>query len=392
MEAGASREAGQRESVVRVPAEGRESHEAAIVGPGASPRADAATRAEAERPVRLLDCALTLREAAARPEPEYRSVFKGGGMPLGFYGVVHGDGGVGKTRECLRALVLRALGKLWHCWEPSEEPFRPLVLSLEIGRAPATRLLERIARDIGGEEAWEAVADQVRVIGAPEYVEPLLAGPAATDELLEVIARYGCNFALIDSLSEIKGGSGGEGPEDYAPAIEMLKYVSRATESHLSVIHHNRRLPAGAKASGTPADQVRGPASFINAGRFACAIDSYRNKRRITWHRVSFGPCPPDSYFAIDDGGLSRDDVAPDEAARVGDANRARVLEVISAASGITRKGIEGATGLSESSVGDHLRALMATGLVVKAPTGKSPTYHLPCSRPPELTLSGSET
>ena len=266
-----------------------------------------------------------------------------------------------------------------------------MILSLEIGRAPATRLLERIARDIGGADAWEAVVDQVRIIGAPDYLEPLHAGRAATDELLEAIARYGSNFVLIDSMSEIKGGSGGETPEDYHPAIEMLKLVSRVTESHLLVVHHNRRLPAGAKATGTPADQVRGPASFINASRWACAIDSHRGKRRITWHRVSFGPCPVDSYFAIDDGGLPRDDTAPEEGAGVSDANRARVLAAIPAGGGITRREIEVATGLSESAVGDHLRALMASGHATRVQLGKTNSYHLPTSRPPEPMIFGGE-
>ncbi len=376
--------------MVTFPADVYGSHEAVNLKPGAPSTADVALNAQPL--VRLVDCALTLREAAARPEPECRSVFKAGGMPFGFYGVGHGPGGIGKTREFLRALALRTCRKLWHCWEPSDEIFRPLVLSLEIGRAPATKLLEKIARDIGGEQAWEAVADQVRIVGAPEYMEPLHAGPAARDELLEVIQRYGSNFVLIDSMSEIKGGSGGDTPEDYHPAIEMLKYVSRATQSHLCVIHHNRRLPAGAKNAGTPADQIRGPAPFTNASRWACAFDEYHGKGRITWHRVSFGPRPADSYFLIDDAGLPHDDTAPEDAARVGDANRARVLAAIPATGEITRQEIQEATALSASTVGNHLRALIGLGHVIIAPGGKTPSYRLPTSQPPEPGLFGSET
>ena len=391
-EAGGSRSAGERAPVVTLPADVPGSHEMGIIKPGAPSTAGVARNAQPESPVRLVDCALTLREAAARPEPEYRSVFKAGGMPFGFYGVVHGSGGIGKTRECLRALVLRILRQRWHCWEPSDEPFRPLVLSFEIGRAPATKLLEKIARDIGGEEAWEAVADQVRIVGAPEYMEPLLAGPKAQDEILEAIRRYGSNFVLIDSMSEIKGGSGGDAPEDYALAIEMLKYVSRTSESHLSVIHHNRRLPAGAKDAGTPADQIRGPAPFTNASRWACAFDEYHGKRRITWHRVSFGPCPANSYFLIDDAGLPHDDTAPEDAVKVGDTNRARVLAVFPATGEITRQEIQDATTLSSSTVGSHLHKLIELGQVIMTPGGKTPSYHLPTSRSPEQTLFGSET
>jgi DNA-binding transcriptional ArsR family regulator len=172
----------------------------------------------------------------------------------------------------------------------------------------------------------------------------------------------------------------------------MLKYVSRVTESHVSVIHHNRRLPAGARDTGTPADQIRGPAAFTNASRWACAMDPYRGKRRINWHRVSFGPTPPDSYFAIDAAGLPHDDTAPEAVARVGEDNRARVLAAIPAVGGITRKEIEVATDLSESAVGDHLRALVAAGLVIKVQAGKTTSYHLPISRPPERTIFGSES
>lgn len=97
--------------MVITPAEVRESHGAISDALDAPGPILAVPSPGPERCMHLADCALTLREAAARPEPEHRSMFKAGGMPLGFYGVGHGPGGVGKTRELLRAVVLRTLCK-----------------------------------------------------------------------------------------------------------------------------------------------------------------------------------------------------------------------------------------------------------------------------------------
>lgn len=347
---------------------------------------------EEERPRRLVESVVSLSQALVMPEPEYRSLYVGGGMPLGYYGIVHGPGGIGKTRELLRMIVLRALKRPWHCWEPSDEPFKPLVLSFELGRAPIARILEAIARGVGGDEALETIADQVNIVGYPEYLGPLQAGPAALVELIEVIEKYGANFALIDSMSEVRGGFGNDTPEEYTPAIETFKAAARKTQAHLCVVHHNRRLPPGAKFPDAPADQIRGPATFVNSSRWACGMDNYRGKARITWHRVSFGPSPDSSYFKIDAAGIPQDDTAPEGAAGVGEMNRAKVLGVIPAVGGVTRKEIQGATGLSASAVGEHLRELVRLEQAIQSGSGRNVRYHLPSSLAPELDLPGSTT
>jgi hypothetical protein len=349
------------------------------------------TDQDRERPIRLVDTVITLREAAERPEPEYRSLFRAGGMPLGFYSIVHGPGGIGKTREILRMMARRVLRMPWHCWEPSDEQFKPLVLSLEMGLVPAAKILKQIALDLGGSEVWEAVAAQVRIGRAQDDLDPLHAGLDAREQLIETIQKFDANFVLIDSVSEILGGTGGDTPEDYSPTMEMLKFVARTTKTHLCVIHHNRRLPAGARNPDAPADQIRGPAAFVNASRWACAMDMHRGKRRITWHRVSFGPTPPVSFFRIDGSGIPQDDFLV-EATNTGEINRAKVLAAIPPFGGISRRALQQATGLSESAVGDHLRELVQLREVVKGGSGSRITYGLPISRPPELLPPGSET
>ena len=359
---------------------------------GAAASSAAAASDSTEVRARLADACLTLRAAAALPDPEYLSLFRGGGLPLGYYGIIHGPGGIGKTREALRMIVLRTLGKRWHAWEPTDEPLTTLILSFEMGRAFVARLLEKIAHDLGEADAWELVADRIHIVGAPEFLGPFHAGLSTGEDLIGVIKDFGVNLVLIDSASEILGGHGGDTPEDYAPMVGMLKSVARSTNAHLCVIHHNRRLPAGARSQDAPADQIRGPASFVNASRWACAMDAYHGKTRITWHRVSFGAKPDASFFELDRQGIPRDAELGDERSNAGKLNRAKVLAAITAVGGLSRVAIQQATDLSESAVGEHLKHLVKEGVIVRAGSGRNISYVLPSSRAPEFALPGSST
>ena len=285
-----------------------------------------------------LACMVSLRQAAARPAVEQPSLWKGGGLPLGYYSVNHGPGAIGKTREKLRMIVLRLLARNWHCWEPSAEPFRPLVLSLEIDTHAITTILREVAEHIGP-STWAEIENKIGLLGAPDFVEPFVANVGTTVALLEMIdgasdrlgldwAPEPANYVMIDSFTELKEDPSDK-PEAYAPGTAMLKHVSRARGACLDIIHHNRRQPPGVSRSSNPADDFRGPATFLNASRFACAFDEHLERRRITWHRVSFGSTPAASYFHLNDHGVPIEDAAPPPPAAVGDSNRQLVLDAL---------------------------------------------------------------
>jgi len=88
-------------------------------------------------------------------------------------------------------VVCRLLRLLWFGWEPTDEPFVPLIVALEpgMGRPEMTAILLSIARGIGGDSAAELVREHVKIVGAPEFTGTLYGDDPASERWLIRAAR-----------------------------------------------------------------------------------------------------------------------------------------------------------------------------------------------------------
>jgi DNA-binding transcriptional ArsR family regulator len=298
----------------------------------------------------LAPSTMLLRESLARPEVNVRLFFHGGGFPRGYYSVIHGHGGLGKTRLLCDMIVRRLLNRPWLGWNPTLEPFVPLLISLDMSRPAVSEILKTISHGIGGDEAVNLVSDQCYVVGSPEFTGTLYGDDAATeDAIVGVVKSRGATFLAIDSLARTNP-SGVDSQEGLGPSITMLDRIATRADIAVTALHHDRKTPAGMPGDSDAAASARGPSNLIDNSRFAMNLDRHAGRIRVRFHKISFGPERDPAFFELGDTGQPKPTDSPKA---IAEGNRLKVLQALER---VYRPG-------AGASIGDIQASLRAVGI-----------------------------
>ncbi len=259
--------------------------------------------------------------------------------------------------------VLLASGKAWGEFK-AIQPGRVVVVTVE---DTLRRLQSRIGNFIRGLGITFAdLEDRLSVIARPRGGIQL-DNAAHVKELLDAIVPYVADYIFIDNLARMSEGD--ENTSEVKPAMEAVDTIREITGAATILCHHWGKENEGRRGvfksrgwSGIP--------GYVEAHLTVTRPDGSDTAT------LSFHDGKDDEDLALDftllkDGGAWAYGVR-EAAAMAGstpDAPRARVLSALGqlhreTREGVTVAGIAASTGLSERTIGEHLRALIELQVV----------------------------
>jgi hypothetical protein len=195
------------------------------------------------------------------------------------------------------------------------------------------------------------------------------------------IKQTNSNFCVIDSLARTNP-TGVDSQEGLGPSIMMLDRVATRTGACVLTLHHDRKREVGQRGDTDAASNARGPSNLIDNCRFAFNVDKHAGRRRVRWHKVTFGPEREDAFFTLDASGCPAESASPAEVAET------NLSHVRAALRSVTRDGISApisdiaavvrhasGTNMSVRTIRRHLDALIELGEACQSGETRSRVY-----------------
>lgn len=246
---------------------------------------------------------------------------------------------------------------------------------------PARRIKPRLQEIVAG-KGW----GDLPLLGLYFVVRPRfdLTNAAHRDWLCQQIKEVDADVVVLDVLNRMIPGIDENSAKDMASVVDILEDLNRDLNVTLIVVDHTRKPANGENLYAAPnPHDLRGSGAKYGCAEFVISLNRTRDPRRLQIYAESkdademrfvldvspIGSSQPKFGF----GGW-QEDVAKDRKA-LGVGNREKVLAAVGTDTWIGKKEIRAMTGLANTTVGEHLRALVESKRIEQRGANKTTEY-----------------
>lgn len=328
---------------------------------------DAATEPVADRLVRAsLSGPAVLAHQFERPP----SLLGEGIIAVGDLVLVFGQAGTSKTWLALQLALAMADAKRWFGLETTSEPVAVGFVELELhGHAVQDRLRALVGENGRIPETFHLLV-RPHLRGAFDLVNHDGA-PVHLAELRTWIEANQLKVVFIDALARATSCE----QRDFSPLLLALDVLRAETGCALVPLHHEAKPRNG--DPGDDLDAMRGDSRLAGFPQCVIRVLHHHGAGCIRFAKVSCAGTPEPIYFAPNESGVPEPTETPEDVSQArGQKNREKILKfVLGSSRSVARGDVETATGLSRSTVGDHLTALIRAGKIDAYGIGKATCY-----------------
>jgi len=234
-------------------------------GEGAAPVAPVAPAVAMPAPMKGLERLDIAGFAEVVPEPR-RWIFKGW-LPERVTGLMHADGGTGKTRIAMQMHVAKAVGRDLFGMDPGE-PGVSVMFSAEEESQSLRLILHEVVRSFSlSRSDVELVEQNLHLIDLTAETAPIMYGPNGWTALGHACLAYAmetsATFVSVDNVTACYAGPATEGAHIYGFVNGWKSAVLPASGSVMLLMHENK----AAQTTGNRVHAYSGNAAWHNACR-----------------------------------------------------------------------------------------------------------------------------
>ena len=201
------------------------------------------------------------------------------------------------------------------------------------------------------------------------------------------------DFLVLDVFNRMIPELDENSAKDMAIAIDVIEKLNREFDLTHLLVDHTRKPAVGQSLFQTPSHfDLRGSGAKYGVADFMISVarTSQKGRLQISCENKDTDEMPQFFVDISPKGDTSREkftwggEAASGDRKTVGEKNRQRVLSAVRDAGeeGITNKGVRDETGLSRSTVTDHLGTLAGTGVIRREGENKNTRYFFETDRP----------